>query len=132
MAFKFSGEVGDGNKWTFKVEVPNGDTVTKLQVAQVLIWAANHFISDPATRVLTVVEDAAKVADLAERSRLPDGWSATLDAVGITMTEGVQTHTRTYEKGGYALVAPCDAQGLPTPATRDALAAADHNPTAEA
>ncbi len=126
--FKFSGEVGDDNKWTFKVEVPGGNTVTKLQVAQVLTWACNHFISDPATRVLTVAEDAALAADYAERSRLPDGWSVTNDAIGIVLTDGVQSHARTYAKGGCVVTAPCDAQGLATSATRDALLAADASP----
>lgn len=126
MSFTFSGTCDDAANWTFKIEVPNGATVTGQQVGAVLVWAAAKYVGGG--RIPTVAEEAAMAALCA----IPEGWEPTLDGVGtnIILGEG-QSHTRTYRNGERVITAPCDASGRSTPETRAALLEAPA-PTPEA
>lgn len=114
--------------FTFAVDVPDGVTVLRKEVAAVLVHILAWALFNPDARVTTRAEEAA----FAAARKLPDGWNATLDAVNVVIdaTSGAQSHSRTWGRAsdGATVEAPCSPDGSSIPTTRDALLAydADH------
>ena len=129
MSFTFSGSCDDQNNWSVSVDVPNGATVTHLDVIRVLAWATAQFAMNPGQRLPTVAESAAMKADYEANCAPPSGWEHTLDGVNTTLTDGVPSYSRTYRRAGFdadaKFEAPCDANGNAIPGTRAALVAYD-------
>lgn len=121
--YTFSGYYNSPTDWGLRVTVPDGQTVTNGDfIGQVLVPATAQLYFKASERMLTESEEkAAAVA----RS-LPDGWEPTADGINVEMMIGGPTsHSRTYQKDGRTVKAPCDAAGGNLPATREALLAAE-------
>jgi hypothetical protein len=118
----------DDNAWGAEPRVPNGTTVLHTDVVRVLALALEHYSRAPGQRLLTIAE----VASIEEERRLPPGWKATADGVNTFVEDGVYRWTRSFERAGEVVEAPCGQDGHPTRETRLALVRHDIDRTPEA
>lgn len=133
-AFEFRGGVREDGSWTIEPVAPDGSTVLHADIARVLVLGVEFYTRAPAQRLLTVSEVAALRAR-EEASRIPPGWEPTADGIDVHLVLGGlggASHSRRYQRGEEVVAAPCDANGNPTPETREVLLAADAPPTPEA
>lgn len=126
MRFALHAEVDDNGRIVYKVDVPDGQTVFRKEVANALVIFLGWATSIPDARVLTRAEVSAFDAE----RKLPAGWEATLDGVCVEVdaSHGSPTFSRHYrrELDGATTSAPCDESGTPTPTTRSVLLAYDY------
>lgn len=133
MSFKAILEVDAKGQLRYWVEVPNGTTVFRKEVAYPLAIFLGWATAAPDQRINTLAEQAA----WEEARRLPTGWAPTDDAIGteLDVTKNERRFSRTWRRGtdGATATAPCEPDGSSMPETREALIAYDvANPPANA
>ena len=87
MSFSFLGTVNSDGSWSVIPAVPNGETVTNLDLSQVLIAAAAQLIANPGWRIRTLAEVEAAQAE-EKRNTPPAHWKPSGEGTNTSIVIG--------------------------------------------